>query len=121
MFFHHVQTQGRHELNTLKVEDPVPHVDSISTLSDINTYTDAMMDGALLLLFLSDSHLVSSSMRQSHNPGFAEQHLTVVSDFMSDLEPNIRIRDRNNHQLHLELVPNEYTQFSIEKVYIEWE
>ena len=34
--FHHIRTQGRHELDTIKVEEPVPRNDFIWTVSDIN-------------------------------------------------------------------------------------
>ena len=77
------------------------------------------MDSDLILHFLSDGHLVSSRMRQNRNPGFAEQHLPSVSDFMSDLEPNVSIRDENNQHLSIDLVPNEYGQFKIVKAYRE--
>ena len=70
--FHHVQTQEQHKLDTIKVEDPVPRNDSIWTVSDISAYIEAKLGGALALHFLSDGHLVSSSMRQNLNPGFAK-------------------------------------------------
>ena len=117
--FRHVQTQGQHELNTLKVEDPVSSNNSIQTVSDINAYTEAKMDGDLVLHILSDGRLVSSSMRQNYNPGFAEQHLTSASSFMADLEPNVSIRDENNQHLFIDFVTNEIGQFSIESVYRE--
>jgi hypothetical protein len=85
--FHHVLVQGRQELNTLKVENPVRRADSIWTVSDINAYTEAKLDGDLVLHVLSDGHLVSSSMQQNHNLGFTEQHLPSASYFMADLEP----------------------------------
>ena len=78
------------------------------------------MDGDLVLHILSDGHLVSISMRQNHNPGFAEQHLPAASYFMADLEPNVSIRDDNNQHLFIDLVRNEIGQFSIEGVYREW-
>ena len=65
------------------------------------------MYGDLVLHVLSDGHLVSSSMQQNYNPGFAEQHLPSASHFMADLEPNVSIRDDNNQHLVIELVPNE--------------
>jgi hypothetical protein len=117
--FRHLLNQGPQELNTLKVGDPVPRDDSIWTVSDINAYTEAKMDSDLILHALSDGHLVSSRMRQNHNPGFAEQHLPSVSDFMSDLEPNVSIRDENNQHLFIDSVPNEYGQFKIVKAYRE--
>ena len=63
-------------------------------------------DSNLVLNVLSDGNLVSSSMRQNHNPGFVEQHLPSASYFMADLEPNVSIRDDNNQHLFIELVPN---------------
>ena len=117
--FHHVQTQGRHELNTLKVENPVPRDNSIWTVSDIKTYTEAKMDSNLDLHVLLDGRMVSSSARQNHNPGFVEQHLPSSSSFMADLEPTVSIRIDNNQHMFIDLVTNETGQFSIEMVYRE--
>ena len=77
------------------------------------------MDGDLVLHILSDGRLVSSSMRQNYNPGFAEQYLTSASSFMADLEPNVSIGDDNNQNLLFDLAINEIGQFSIERVYRE--
>ena len=112
-------SKHRDDMISTLFQDPVPRNSSIWTVSDINTYTEAKLEGDLALHFLLYGHLVSSSLRQDHNPGFTEQHLPSVSDFMSDLEPNVRIRDENNQHLYIDLFPNGYGPFSIEKLHRE--
>jgi hypothetical protein len=44
-------------------------------------------------------------MQQNNDRDYATQHLYSCSEFMADLEPNIKIRDENDPSFMLILVP----------------
>jgi hypothetical protein len=97
----------------------VPRDESIWTVSDINAYTEAKMEGNMVLHVLPYGHLVSSSMQQNHDLGFAEQHLPSISYFSEDLESNVCIRDDSNPHHFIKLVPDDNGQFSIQRFHTE--
>ena len=67
----------------------------------------------MILYVLPDGYIVSSSMKQNDDPGFAEQYLPSISYFLEDLEPNVCIRDGSNPYDFIKLIPDENGQFSV--------
>ena len=85
----------------------------------MNAYTEAKMEGNLGIHVLPNGLLVSISIQQNHNLVFVEQHLSSISEFMEDLEPNVQISNDSNLRHFIDLVPNNNGHFSVQTVHTE--